>query len=48
MTLFVKENTVFKYSECLQLFCLIGRKHFAHVKRSTISGWIRQICIGPN
>ena len=41
MALFVKENTVFKYIECLQFFCLIEAKHLVHVKRGTISAWIR-------
>ena len=46
MTLFVKENTVSKYSEYLQILCLIGRKHLFHAKRGTISVWIRYIYIG--
>ena len=47
MTWFVKENTLFKYSECLQIFfCLIGKKHLVRLKRGTISAWIRYICTG--
>ena len=37
----VKENAVFKYNECLQFFCLFRRKNLVHVKRGTISAWIR-------